>query len=256
MKQLTKYSEIKELGTITNIVQHVTDLSPYVSYTIQGNIAKPDIAWKSSVIEVTYEYNTSEAKSFYYVQDLSMFLPDYRIAVCTTKKEIIDVCEAYGLLREKDLDIIYGNLPTKLKSLRATILSYLAFPVNNISQDNKCSWPRAFAYSIQLLSSYGLISFYRYLQPVHCKNYSLLDSVVIPDVIPPNFISDKASVLSDLVSSCKAEMQRYGMPLNTLDTLKECLDSNREIAPLLEGICLVILASLLKDKEFEEWIIL
>jgi hypothetical protein len=256
MKQLSKYSEIKELGTITNVVQHTTDLSPGVSITTNSNIVKPDISWKSSVIEVTYTYNNLAAKSFYYVQDLSTFLPDYKLEQCSTKQQIIDTCESYGILRSKDLDIIYGQLPPKLKSLRATILSYLAFPLDNLDNTNKCSWPRAFAYAIQLLSSYGLISFYRYLQPLHCKNYTLLDSTIIPDVIPPNFISDKAVKLVELVASCKAEMQKYNMPLDTLDPIKECLDSNREIAPLLEGICLVILASLVKGKEYSNWIIL
>jgi hypothetical protein len=256
MKQLSKYSEIKELGTITNVVQHTTDLSPGVSITISSNIVKPDIAWKSSVIEITYTYNSSSAKSFYYVQDLSIFLPDYKIEQCTSKQEVIDTCEAYGILRKKDLDIIYGNLPPKLKSLRSSILNYLAWPIDSLDSSNKCSWPRAFAYAVQLLSSYGLISFYRYLQPLHCKNYSLLDSITVPEVIPPNLISNKAEQLTGLVASCKAEMQKQGMPLDTLSTIQDCLDSNRQIAPLLEGICLVVLASLVKDKEYDNWIIL
>jgi hypothetical protein len=256
MKPLSKYSEIKELGNITSIVQHTIDLSPSVGLSITNNIAKPDIAWKSGVIEVAYSYNSTQAKSFYYVQDLSSFLPDYKIQQCTTKQQVIETCEAYGILREKDLDIIYGRLPPKLKSLRASILNYLAWPVESLDQTNKCSWPRAFVYALQLLSSYGLISFYRYLQPLHCRNYYLLDSVTIPEVIPPNFISNKAIKLTELVSNCKAEMQKLGMPLDTLDSIKDCLDSNREIAPLLEGICIVILASLVKDKEYSNWIIL
>lgn len=256
MKQLSKYSEIRELGTILSIQQHVIDKSPQVTYTIEGNVAKPDLHWKSGIVEVDYSYNNSTSKSFYYVQDLSLFLPDYKLAECSTKEEIIQVCEAYGILRSKDLDIVYGNLPNKLKSLRATILNYLAWPIDTIDNANKCSWPRAFAYALQLLNSYGLASFYRYLQPLHCKNYSLIDTTIIPEVIPPNLIADKATKLIDLVSSCKAEMQKEGMPLNTLDTITECLDSNREIAPLLEGICLVILASLLKNQEYNNWIIL
>lgn len=78
--------------------------------------------------------------------------------------------------------------------------------------------------------------------------------MIIPECITPNYIDSKAEALIDLVAKSKKELQDLGIPLETLKPLRDFIDSNKGLGTLLEGFCLIVLASLTKPKEFEGWI--
>jgi hypothetical protein len=92
------------------------------------------------------------------------------------------------------------------------------------------------------------------MQPLHCKNYDLVSSCEIPNKLATNLIAKQAQTLNVTVSKAKKEIEEMGASLTTLSALKDCLDSNQDIAPLLEGICLLILASLAKPERYRAWI--
>ena len=253
-KDISRYAQIVEPGNILSVKQTIIDKSNEAYYTISGNVITPKLGWKNSVIEVSYSYNNSSAKSYYRCCYLTEYNPDYLLKSMDTSNSMYNTDMHNGVLFSNDLKILWGKLPPKLSSLRRSIFDYVVDKHEDLSYTKEYHWARAFTYCLQLMSSYGIISYYRYLQPIHCKDYDLINSLEIPGIITPNFIAEQGQTLTTLVADCKKELQDLGIPLNTLSSLRDFVDSNPGTGTLLEGVCLLILATLTKPEEYNTWI--
>jgi hypothetical protein len=186
----------------------------------------------------------------------TIYNPDYLLKhLDSAGLDVKDTCYHKGILRNNDIQIIWGSLPKNLSLLRESIFDYVVNKHINVEYNKPFHWARAYTYCLQLLDSYGLISIYRYLQPLHCKNYEILPSLEIEDVITPNYIDKEGTTISTLVAKVKKELQELGTPLQTIEALRDFSDSNQGTGPLLEGFCLIVLGSLTKPKEFNSWIL-
>ena len=257
INSISRYESIEMPGTIISVVQNVLDKSPPVTVVISGNKVSPKLSWKDSVISITYStpMQTQVTKLFRCLVQ-TLYNPDYLLKhLDSLGSDIKDECYHKGILRSNDLDIIWGSLPKNLSLLRESIFDYVVNKHTNIEYNKPYHWARAYTYCLQLLDAYGLISVYRYLQPIHCKNYEILPRLEIEDVITPNYIDKEGTTISTLVAKVKKELQELGTPLQTIEPLKDFSDSNQGSGALLEGFCLIILGSLTKPKEFDTWIL-
>jgi hypothetical protein len=255
MIPINKYEKIKVQGTISEVIITTNNLEPEPSYSINLNTVEPSLEWPSCVIKVAYSIGSATSSSYFKCINNNNYNPDYVLKTLTSENITSNIHLHMGILRERDIEIIYGTLPKQLSKLRRSILNYIADQHEDIEYDRPYHWCRAYIASLQMLEGFGLISFYRYIQPLHCKEYSLLQSLVIPKIIKTNQAAEKASTLIPLVAKCKSELQSLGISLDSLASIADCLDSNRSIAPLLEGICILILAGLTKPERFKTWIL-
>jgi hypothetical protein len=252
--EINPYQALELPGDVQSVIQHNMYSEPDCGVTIASNKAMPNLRWNNSVLEVTYTKYSSTLKKYYKCKYLEMYNPDYALKDLDASSNLYSEYVHQGILRSKDIEIIWGKLPPNLTSLRQAIFDYVVNKHDGLAYSKEYHWPRAFLYCLQLLEAYGAISYYRFMQPLHCKNYDLVSACEIPNTLPTNLIAKQAQVLITVVGKAKKEIEDMKSSLTTLSSLRDCLDSNQDIAPLLEGICLLILAALAKPERYRTWI--
>lgn len=252
--EINPYQALELPGNIQSVIQHNMYSEPDCDITIASNKAIPNIRWNNSILEVAYTKNSSTLKKYYKCKYLELYNPDYALKNLDSSSDLYSEDIHQGILRSKDIEIIWGKLPPNLNSLRQAIFDYVVNKHDGLVYSKEYHWPRAFVYCLQILEAYGAISYYRFMQPLHCKNYDLVTACEIPNKLSTNLIANQAQVLTTVVSKAKKEIEEMGASLTTLSSLRDCLDSHPDIAPLLEGICLLVLAALAKPERYRSWI--